>query len=127
MGRVVIKPGRGLYGIPCKGDPDPMLEKLRDEIELIQRHLLVARAVADHEPIGIIRLSEVLGLPQHRIRYSLRILEQMGYIRPSPLGASASPEMREMLRAVPEELDAFIRTLQEMKKSQIQDGQMNNL
>ncbi|RQD81281.1 MAG: hypothetical protein D5R96_07025 [Methanocalculus sp. MSAO_Arc2] len=99
-----------------------MLEKIRDEIELIKRHLLVARAVLEHEPIGIIKLSEVLGQPQHRIRYSLRILEQMGYIRASPLGAYATPEMREMLSGVPDELDACIRALQEMR-----EGQMNNL
>ncbi|MDO8842400.1 MAG: hypothetical protein Q7J09_05425 [Methanocalculus sp.] len=96
-----------------------MLEKLRDEIELIQRHLLVARAVVEHEPIGIIKLSEVLGQQQHRVRYSLRILEQMGYIRASPLGAYATPKMRDMLKGVPGELDAFIRALEEMKRGEI--------
>ena len=96
-----------------------MLEKLRDEIELIQRHLLVARAVIGHDHIGIIKLSEVLNQPQHRVRYSLRILEQMGYICASPKGASATPKMREMLKGVPGELEAFIRALEEMKRGEI--------
>ncbi len=100
----------------------PMLEKLRDEIELIERHLSIARAVIEHEPIGIIKLAEVLNQPQHRVRYSLRVLEQMGYIRASSTGAYATPEMRQMLKGIPDELDAFIRALEEMKR-----GQVNNL
>ena len=96
-----------------------VLEKLRDEIELIQRHLLVAHAVMEFEPIGIIKLSEVLNLPQHRVRYSLRILEQMGYIRASSMGAYATPKMREMLKGVPEELEVFIRSLSEIQRGEI--------
>lgn len=99
-----------------------MLEKLRDEIELIERHLMIARAVVEHEPIGIIKLAEVLNQPHHRVRYSLRVLEQMGYIRASSTGAHATPEMKEMLKGIPDELDAFIRALEEMKR-----GLVNNL
>ncbi|MCP1714357.1 putative transcriptional regulator [Methanocalculus alkaliphilus] len=96
-----------------------MLEKIGDEIDLIRRHLMVARAVVAHEPIGIIKLSDVLGEPQHRVRYSLRVLEQMGYIRPSPLGAYATPETRQMLASLSEELDLLIATLEAMKRDGI--------
>nr|WP_301287434.1 hypothetical protein [Methanocalculus alkaliphilus] len=80
---------------------------------------MVARAVVAHEPIGIIKLSDVLGEPQHRVRYSLRVLEQMGYIRPSPLGAYATPETRQMLASLSEELDLLIATLEAMKRDGI--------
>ena len=50
-----------------------MLEKMKDEIELLSRHLEIAQVVADHQPIGIMKLSELLDLPPHRIRYSLSI------------------------------------------------------
>jgi predicted transcriptional regulator len=53
-----------------------MLKKMKDEIELLSRHIEVAKAVVDHEPIGIMKLSELLNLPSHRIRYSLHVLEQ---------------------------------------------------
>ena len=96
-----------------------MLEKIGDEIDLIRRHLLVARAVVAHEPIGIIKLSEVLDQPQHRVRYSLRVLEQMGYIRASPLGAYATPQTKEMLASLSDELDLLIGTLEAMKRDSI--------
>ena len=67
-----------------------MLEKMKDEIELFSRHIEVARAVVDHQPIGIMKLSELLDLPSHRIRYSLHVLEQLGYIRASQEGAVAT-------------------------------------
>ena len=53
-----------------------MLQKMKDEIELLSRHVIVIRAVMEHQPIGIMKLSELLDLPFHRIRYSLRVLEQ---------------------------------------------------
>jgi predicted transcriptional regulator len=56
----------------------------------------VARAVVDHQPIGIMKLSELLALPSHRIRYSLHVLEQMGYIRASPDGAVATPQASQL-------------------------------
>lgn len=55
-----------------------MLKKMKDEIELLSRHVIVIRAVMEHQPIGIMKLSELLDLPFHRIRYSLRVLEQLG-------------------------------------------------
>ena len=53
---------------------------MKSEIALLGRHIQVLRAVYEHGPIGIIKLSEMLSLPHHRIRYSLRVLEQLGYI-----------------------------------------------
>ncbi len=35
-----------------------MLKKMKDEIELLSRHIAVAKAVADQEPIGIMKLAE---------------------------------------------------------------------
>jgi predicted transcriptional regulator len=53
-----------------------MLKKMKDEIELLGRHIEVARAVVDYQPIGIMKLSELLALPPPRIRYSLHVLAQ---------------------------------------------------
>jgi predicted transcriptional regulator len=93
-----------------------MLKKMKDEIELLSRHIEVARAVVDHQPIGIIKLSELLALPSHRIRYSLHVLEQMGYIRASPDGAVATPQASSLFADLDNDLDDLIRLLREMKK-----------
>ncbi|MEN6609641.1 MAG: hypothetical protein ABFC24_02275 [Methanoregulaceae archaeon] len=95
-----------------------MLERLKEEIELLTRHIQVAKAVVEHQPIGIMKLSELLDLPFHRIRYSLRVLEQMGYIRASPAGAVATPRAEELLAHLDTDLDEIIRLLDEMKRAE---------
>ena len=64
-----------------------LTKKIESEIELLERHVTMLNTIIEHEPIGIIRLSELLSIPQHKVRYSLRILEQEGLINPSPEGA----------------------------------------
>ena len=93
-----------------------MIEKMKDEIDLIRRHLEVARAVADHEPIGIMKLSELLDQPSHRIRYSLHVLEQLGYIKASPEGAVATARTVELFSHLNEDLDELITMLGSMKR-----------
>ena len=93
-----------------------MLKKMKDEIELLSRHIEVAKAVADQEPIGIMKLSELLDLPSHRIRYSLHVLEQFGYIRASPEGAVATPRTGELFQHLNGDLDDLIRLLAAMKR-----------
>lgn len=95
-----------------------MLEKMKDEVELISRHLEVARAVADHQPIGIMKLSELLREPSHRIRYSLHVLEQLGYIRASPEGAVATARTVELFTHLNEDLDELIRLIESMKREE---------
>ncbi len=93
-----------------------MLAKLKSEIELVSRHLEVIRAVVEHQPIGIMKLSEILDLPYHRVRYSLRILEQEGYIRASPAGAVATPLAADLLSTLDAEVDELIDLLQAIRK-----------
>jgi len=93
-----------------------MLAKLKSEIELLSRHLEVIRAVVAHQPIGIMKLSEVLDLPYHRVRYSLRILEQEGYIRASPAGAVATPLAADLLSGLEGEVDELIALLITIKQ-----------
>ena len=71
-----------------------LTNKIESEIELLERHVKMLNAIMEHEPIGIIRLSELLDIPQHKVRYSLRILEQEGLINPSPEGAVTTEKMQ---------------------------------
>lgn len=70
-----------------------LTSKIEGEIELLERHVTMLKAIMEHEPIGIIRLSEQLNVPQHKVRYSLRILEQEGLIAPSPEGAITTEKL----------------------------------
>jgi predicted transcriptional regulator len=93
-----------------------MLKKMKDEIELLSRHIEVARAVADHQPIGIMKLAEMLSLPSHRIRYSLHVLEQFGYIRASSEGAVATTLTGELFAHLNDDLNDLVRLLEQMKR-----------
>lgn len=86
------------------------------ELDLLSRHLEVLRTVQDHGPIGIIRLSQVTGQPQHMIRYSLRTLEKDGVITPSPHGAVITDRVHETLGTLESTLDEFTTTVQDLKK-----------
>lgn len=97
------------------GGGQQMLDKVKNEIDLLSRHLLVVKAVVAHQPIGIMKLSELLDLPFHRIRYSLRVLEHLGYIQASPSGAIATSRAEELLAHLDEDLDQLIRHLESMK------------
>ncbi|MEE8382929.1 MAG: winged helix-turn-helix transcriptional regulator [Thermodesulfobacteriota bacterium] len=80
-------------------------------MDLIERHLKILRQVLDNEPIGIIKLSELSGMPQHKVRYSLRVLEQHGVIRPSPQGAVSTDKAKEFLKSFPKELKAITKSM----------------
>ncbi len=90
---------------------------MRKDLDLLRRHVTLLKAVEEHQPIGIIRLAKLSGHPQHHIRYTLRILEQEGLVRPSQNGAVTTAKAKrfhEKLRVLLEEMK---RTLQSLKNS----------
>ncbi|UCD93236.1 MAG: hypothetical protein JSV43_01770 [Methanobacteriota archaeon] len=94
-----------------------MTSKLEDEVGLLQRHVHMLKAIMENQPIGIIRLSELLKYPQHKVRYSLRILEQEGLIRPSPDGAMTTEKLQEFLDHLKKILDSTTSTVKELRAS----------
>ena len=68
---------------------DPV-DSLNEDLELLERHISILRTVRDNQPVGLIRLSEMTGIPKHRVRYSLKIMEQQGIIVATPEGAVVS-------------------------------------
>ena len=62
------------------------------------------------------KLSDILDLPYHRVRYSLRILEQEGYIRASPAGAVATDLAADLLGGLEARVDELIDLLETIKK-----------
>lgn len=91
--------------------------KMELELELLQRHVEILKAVKDHEPIGIIRLAEITGHPQHKVRYSLRILEQEGLIEPSAQGAVTTNTLQQFIPHLRNILNMMQETVAELKKA----------
>ena len=94
-----------------------LTSKIESEVKLLQRHVAMLKAIMENQPIGIIRLSELLNFPQHKVRYSLRILEQEGLIKPSPEGAVTTDKLEEFLDYLKSVLDSMSSTVQELRKA----------
>lgn len=94
----------------------PLLDGTVSDVKVLERHLKVLKAVIENEPIGIIKLSQKTGLPQHAVRYSLRVLEQEGLIEPSRSGAITTDKIHETLGTIESTLDDLVTTLKDLKK-----------
>jgi len=94
-----------------------LTSKIESEVELLERHVAMLKAIIENQPIGIIRLSELLGVPQHKVRYSLRILEQEGLIKPSPDGAVTAEKLQEFMDFLKTVLDSMTQTVQRLRQS----------
>ncbi len=94
-----------------------MFENIKRELELIKRHIYILMIVKENQPIGIIKLAEITKYPQHKVRYSLRILEKLGIIKPSSHGAIISNEKRleNFLKDILKEIENVEEKLRELK------------
>lgn len=68
-------------------DSSGPLDSLANEIELLERHIAILNIVKKSQPVGLIRLSEMTGIPKHKVRYSLKLLEKDGIIKATVDGA----------------------------------------
>lgn len=68
----------------------PLTENLKKEMKILERTIFILGIIEREEPIGIVRLSEVSGLPEHKVRYSLRMLQREELIEPTPVGAKTT-------------------------------------
>lgn len=93
-----------------------IFDTLVDEIGLIERHMEMLRITKENQPIGIIRLSEMLGQPHHKVRYSLRRLENSGLIVATAEGAVVSEKYDEFIKGLPDSLNTLIAKIEELKK-----------
>jgi predicted transcriptional regulator len=97
-------------------DKNSITNVAEKELDLLIRHVNVLKTVRDQGPIGIIRLSQITGQPQHVIRYSLRTLEHDGIIKPSAQGAIITDKIHETLGTLESTLDDMITTMSDLKK-----------
>jgi predicted transcriptional regulator len=71
-----------------------VIERIDNEVEMLERHLRVLRLVIRNEPIGIVQLAEELSIADHKVRYSLRVLEEEGLIEPTDRGATTTDDLQ---------------------------------
>ena len=92
-----------------------MIDRLEKEVDMLERHLQVLRMVIDNEPIGIVKMSNETGYPHHKVRYSLRVLEEENLIEPSSQGAITTESTQEFVDDLDDKVDVIVEQLEDMK------------
>ena len=100
-----------------RGERMLITSKLEVELDLVRRHVEILKEVMKNQPIGIIKLSQTLNIPEHKIRYSLRILEQEKLIEPSPEGAKITKRAKRELKNIRESLERIVKEAEEIVKN----------
>jgi predicted transcriptional regulator len=96
-----------------------MIDRLEKEVDMLERHLQVLQMVIENEPIGIVKMSNETGYPHHKVRYSLRVLEEENLIEPSSQGAITTEDTQQFVDDLDDKLDETIDKLDEMKLEDI--------
>ena len=91
-----------------------MIDRLEQEVDMLQRHLEVLEMVIETEPIGIVKMSNETGHPHHKIRYSLRVLEEASLIEPTSQGATTTDEAGEFVAELDGRIGEITTTVDEM-------------
>jgi predicted transcriptional regulator len=93
-----------------------LVDRIADELELLARNVEIVQRLSERNPMGIIRLSEALRLPIHKVRYSLHLLEREGVIQPSAEGAVLTDRARQFWSELTESLDRMTTLLAQLKE-----------
>ena len=96
-----------------------MIDRLEKEVDMLERHLQVLRMVIENEPIGIVKMSNETGYPHHKVRYSLRVLEEENLIEPSSQGAITTEDTAEFVNDLDSDLDEIVEKLEGMKIDEV--------
>ena len=92
-----------------------MIDRLEKEADMVLRHLQVLRMVIENEPIGIVKMSNETGYPHHKVRYSLRVLEEESLIEPSSQGAITTDQTSGFVDRLDEKINGINDKLDGMK------------
>ncbi len=91
-----------------------LFREIRNDLETVKRHISIVQTLINEQPVGIIKISHETGIPEHKIRYSLRVLEKEGLILPSREGAILTPEFLESKDSIIEEAQKLATEMQEI-------------
>jgi predicted transcriptional regulator len=102
--------------MPAPGEATQLVDRIGSELDLLARNVDILERLSSSPPMGIIRLSEALHLPIHKVRYSLHLLEREGVIQPSADGAVVTDRAKEFWSALDSSLDRMTGLIQHLKE-----------
>jgi predicted transcriptional regulator len=110
--------------VSVKGRTNSIMGTVTQQLELLNRHFHVLELLVNNKkPLGILKLSKLVGCPAHQIRYSLRELETGGLVVPTTQGAKIGGNLATFtetaesdLKTVNKHLDELGLRIAELKK-----------
>ena len=91
-----------------------IIDNVKRVLDSSIRHITVLKAISENEPIGIIKLSKILNIPAHQVRYSMRILQQCGFLQPSTKGALLNQNAKLFIKELEKEKKELIESLRKI-------------
>lgn len=93
---------------------------ISEEFELLERHICILKTVHANQPVGLIRLSDMTGIPKHKVRYSLKLLEQEGIIIATQDGATTSDRYGEFMESTKTYVEGLHDKVERLRKSLVE-------
>ncbi|MGC8514513.1 MAG: transcriptional regulator [Thermoplasmata archaeon] len=93
-----------------------ILGELVEDVDRLARHISIIEALRESQPAGIIKLSQITNLPEHKVRYSLRILEKNGVIKPSREGAVLTASFTRSHKQIAENVQKISKDISSVLK-----------
>lgn len=92
-----------------------MIERLERQLDKEERDLRILQTVIEDGPIGIVKLSQETDIPQHKVRYSLRMLENDDLIEATPQGAVPAEDVADRVTDINDGIDELIDRLRALE------------
>ena len=83
-----------------------VLRKLKRELELVHRHVILLKLIKTKGPIGVRKASRALNLKPHEVRYSIKVLKTRNLIEQTTQG----------VKLITDDLTDLHRDFDELKK-----------
>lgn len=91
------------------------MDRLAEQVEKERRDVEIFRAVVEHGPIDIAGLAEQTDVPEHKVRSSLRMLENDGVVEPSEHGTVPPADVEDQVAAINEGVDHLVERVDELR------------
>ncbi len=98
-------------------DGQSIFREITRDIANLRRHISIIENLLKEQPQGIIRISQETGIPRHKIRDSLRMLEHDNIILASKEGAIISPDFINSKERVLEESKHVVEEINDLNQS----------
>jgi len=91
------------------------MDRLSDQVEKERRDLTILEVILEEGPIGIVRLADETGIPEHKVRYSLRMLEDDELVDPTPQGAVPADDIDQRIADINDGIDRLVGRLDDIR------------